>query len=279
MILEMISKETEKIFPESKSKALISIFFLRFLCPALCNHASKKPQKVRRAALVISKVMQVLVNRSQMEESDYDNKHVSLFNNFFEENIKKIENLSKILTNQNSFEEAKKKSEILIKIENENSSFFTKKVLLAELNTPTSSFEDSDSSLEIDDIFTPRNETISNSPKKKKAKANSLDMIFTSEKKNTLFSLKKYKSKKNFHHLKNTETPNTNKSLSLFIYDNVNALRDRLGTVFLSRNKTEEYIDIDKALFRLQRLQVSQKKVFSHFKKLEVLNKKKESKK
>ena len=276
VILELISKETEKIFPESKSKALVSIFFLRFFCPSLCLATHKKPEKVKRAALIISKVMQLLVNRSHMEETDYENQYVNLFNDFFKENVKRVEKISEILTNQKSFEEARIKSEILVKIETQNSSLFNSKAEKDELSS--SSLEESE--MERDDTFfedsiSPREIP---SPKlKKKNKSGSLDTIFKDyEKKNSLFFLNKFKSKKNFGQLKLAEVPDHKKSLSSFIYENVDAILDKLDTLFVSKSNTDEFEQINTALFRIHRLRSCNKKVASYFKKKEITSKRKE---
>eukprot|EP01091_Cochliopodium_minus_P019431 TRINITY_DN8159_c0_g1_i1.p1 TRINITY_DN8159_c0_g1~~TRINITY_DN8159_c0_g1_i1.p1 ORF type:complete len:475 (-),score=127.21 TRINITY_DN8159_c0_g1_i1:213-1637(-) len=132
-ILEVVTKECEKVYPESRTKPFVSLFFLRFFHPSFISSCSSlQNEKVKRASLVISKVLQCLVNQVTMEKNedleegenlqekeDYENIQITLFNEFYEEYTKKnyLNKTVEMFTNIQLFHEAKIKSEFRVNVE------------------------------------------------------------------------------------------------------------------------------------------------------------------
>jgi hypothetical protein len=261
MILETISNETLKKFPESKNKVIVSIFFLRFFCPKLCVRALKYSEKIKRAALVISKVMQLLVNRALVDDQLYLDGDYLQFNDFFQKNLEKIENFTNILTNQSIFKESKKKSEIVLKIENETILFKTKRVS-KEVNNKINTTSSASKSTFKKNTSPILNENLPEGKIKLKKKKNSED----NSKINTLSFLQKLRAKNK----KSTEFFEKNRitNFPLFIFENIKDLREKFVFNFSSGNINEEFIEIDNILSKLERLSSSQSYINNYFKNL-----------
>lgn len=81
----------EDRFPDSRHSAVGSFIFLRFFCPAIVSPEaidlaiSAESREVRRALLLITKVIQNLANNVKFKES-----HMQILNTFLAENIKQV---------------------------------------------------------------------------------------------------------------------------------------------------------------------------------------------
>lgn len=81
----------EDRFPDSRHSAVGSFIFLRFFCPAIISpesvdlDVSPESREVRRALLLITKVIQNLANNVKFKEP-----HMQSLNPFLAENIKQV---------------------------------------------------------------------------------------------------------------------------------------------------------------------------------------------
>ena len=200
--------------------------------------------------------MQILVNRTLTEEMD-ENDDYYHFNDFFKKNVSKIENLCKILTNKIFFEEAQRKSEILVKVESEQSFFLTKKIS-ADLETQNSTSISKD---EFKQVLTSRKIS------KKKDKKVSVEKDFA--RKSTVSFLEKLKSKRKSRSgtlIVQSLLKDVKKfSFPFYIFDNFEALRELLVSLFNSSSHSDEYKEIQHTLFRIERISSCQTFVKNYF--------------
>lgn len=81
----------EDRFPDSRHSAVGSFIFLRFFCPAIVSPEAidlavpAESREVRRALLLITKVIQNLANNVKFKEP-----HMQILNAFLAENIKQV---------------------------------------------------------------------------------------------------------------------------------------------------------------------------------------------
>ena len=81
----------EDRFPEARHSAIGSFIFLRFFCPAIVSpegidlDSPSESREIRRALLLITKVIQNLANNVKFKEP-----HMQILNSFLAENIKQV---------------------------------------------------------------------------------------------------------------------------------------------------------------------------------------------
>jgi neurofibromin 1 len=81
----------EDRFPEARHSAIGSFIFLRFFCPAIVSPEGidldipSESREIRRALLLITKVIQNLANNVKFKEP-----HMQILNSFLAENIKQV---------------------------------------------------------------------------------------------------------------------------------------------------------------------------------------------
>lgn len=83
----------EDRFPDSRHSAVGSLIFLRFFCPAIVNpesldlHVPPEVREVRRALLLITKVIQNLANNVVFGNKE---PHMKVLNSFLGDNIRQV---------------------------------------------------------------------------------------------------------------------------------------------------------------------------------------------
>jgi neurofibromin 1 len=90
-LCQQIWEIVEDRFPEACHSAIGSFIFLRFFCPAIVTpeavdlEVSAEAREVRRALLMITKVIQNLANNVKFKEP-----HMQILNDFLAANIKQV---------------------------------------------------------------------------------------------------------------------------------------------------------------------------------------------